>query len=100
MKNLRLIAGLLITTAFFVGCAVSSEPGETSIRIDNPTVTHQGEVSTISNGDITVTTSSLSLTQESNLVDDDGGGGGHGVCCTNCNIFTGNCQECHTCATE
>jgi hypothetical protein len=95
MKNLRLIAGLVITTAFFVGCAVSSEPGETSIRIDNPTVTRQGEVSTITNGDITVTTSSLSLTKESNL--QDGSGGGTGVCCTNCNIYTGQCDECHTC---
>lgn len=96
MKNLRLIAGLLITTAFFVGCAVSSEPADTSIRIDNPTVTHQGEVSTISNGDTTVTTSSLTLTTQSSV--DDGGGGG--ICCTNCNIWTGNCQECHTCAQE
>jgi hypothetical protein len=91
MKNLRLIAGLFITTAMFVGCAVSSEPGEKSIRIDNPTVTHQGEVSTISNGDVTVTTSSLSLTKESNLAD------GPGICCTNCNIYTGQCDECHTC---
>jgi hypothetical protein len=95
MKNLRLIAGIFITTAMFVGCAVSSEPGETAIRIDNATVTHEGDVSVISNGETTVTTSSLSLTKESNL--DDGGGGGGGVCCTNCNIFTGNCQECHTC---
>jgi hypothetical protein len=96
MKNLRLIAGLLITTAFFVGCAVSSDPGEESIRIDRPTVTHQGEVSTISNGDITVTTSSLSLTQQSDLLDPEAPGGG--ICCTHCNIYTGNCAECHTCA--
>jgi hypothetical protein len=98
MKNLRLIAGLFIATACFVGCAVSSEPGDQSIRIDNPTVTHQGDVSVISNGDTTVFTTSLTLTRESNLVDDSGGGGG--VCCTNCNIFTGNCQECHTCAVD
>jgi hypothetical protein len=95
MKNLRLIAGLFITTVIFVGCAASSDPGETSVRIDNPTVTHHGNVFTISNGDVTVTTSSLSLTKESNL--EDGGGGGTGMCCTNCNIFSGNCQECHTC---
>lgn len=100
MKNLRLLAGLVITTAFFVGCAVSSDPGETSIRIDNATVTHQGDVSTISNGETTVTTSSLSLTQDSNLVDDGGGSGGPGMCCTNCNIFTGWCQECHTCPAQ
>jgi hypothetical protein len=96
MKNLRLIAGLFITTAMFVGCAVSSEPGEKSIRIDNPTVTHQGDVSTISNGDVSVTTSSLSLTKQSGVDN----GPASGVCCTNCNIFTGNCEECHTCALE
>ena len=94
MKNLRLIAGLLITTACFVGCAVSADPGEKSIRIDHPTVTQQGDVSTISNGDITVTTSSLSLTPQSDLAPVEGGGG---VCCTDCNIFTGQCAECHTC---
>jgi len=94
MKNLRLIAGLVITTAFFVGCAVSSEPGEKSIRIDNATVTQKGDVSTISDGQTTVTTSSLSLTSD---VDN---GPASGVCCTNCNIYTGDCQECHTCAEE
>jgi hypothetical protein len=31
MKDLRLIAGLFIAAAFFVGCAVSSDPGEESI---------------------------------------------------------------------
>lgn|SRR5256885_11584530 len=97
MKNLRLIAGLFITTAMFVGCAVSSEPGEKSIRIDNPTVTRQGDVSTISNGAVSVTTSSLSLTKQS---DADGSPDVPGVCCTNCNIFTGDCQECHTCISE
>ncbi|HEX3475704.1 MAG TPA: hypothetical protein VHT91_11810 [Kofleriaceae bacterium] len=96
MKNLRLIAGLFITTAFFVGCGVSSDPGEESIRIDHPTVTHQGGVSTITNGDVTVTTSSLSLTEQSDLLDPEGGGG-TGVCCTRCNIYTGDCAECHTC---
>lgn len=94
MKNLRLIAGLFITAAFVVGCAVSSDPGEESIRIDHPTVTHHGDVSTISNGDVTVTTSSLSLTEQSDLLDPEGG---TGVCCTRCNIYTGNCAECHTC---
>lgn len=96
MKNLRLIAGLLITTAFAVGCAASSDPGEQSIRIDHPTVTHQGDVYTISNGDITVTTSSLSLTQQSDLVDPEGGGGG-GICCKICDLNTGICVDCHTC---
>jgi hypothetical protein len=96
MKNLRLIAGIVITTALFVGCAVSSEPGEKSIRIDHATVTHQGDTSVISNGDITVSTSSLTLTKESGFEEAPGGG----VCCTNCNIFTGNCQECHTCILE
>lgn len=94
MKNLRLIAGLFITTAFIVGCAVSSDPGDESIRIDHPTVTHQGGVSTISNGDITVTTSSLSLTRQSDFSLPEGG---VGVCCTHCNIYTGDCTECHTC---
>lgn len=101
MKNLRLFAGLFITTAFLVGCAVSPDSGEKSIRIDNPTVTHQGEVSTISNGDVTVTTSSLSLTQQSDLVQPgDGGGDGGGICCTLCNIKTGWCAECHTCLVQ
>jgi hypothetical protein len=100
MKNLRLIAGLFITTAFFVGCAASSDPGDESIRIDHPTVTRQGDVSTISNGDVTVTTSSLSLTRQSDLVPIEGGGEGGGICCTDCNIWTGHCAECHTCALE
>ena len=97
MRNLRLIAGLLIATAFFVGCAVSSDPGEESIRIDHPAVTQQGAVSTISNGDVTVTTSSLSLTRQSDLLDPIGG---PGICCTHCNIFTGICSECHTCTRD
>jgi hypothetical protein len=97
MKNLRLIAGLVITTAFFVGCAVSSEPGDKSIRIDNANVTQKGDVSTISNGQTTVTTSSLSLTTQSNA---DGSPDVPGICCTNCNIYTGNCDECHTCELE
>lgn len=96
MKNLRLIAGLVITTAFFVGCAVSSDPGEKSIRVDNPTVTRQGDVSTISNGEVTVTTSSLTLTPVSGVDN----GPANGICCTNCNIYTGNCDECHTCVLE
>lgn len=33
MKNLRLVAGLFVAAAFFVGCAVSPDPGEESIRI-------------------------------------------------------------------
>ena len=96
MKNLRLIAGLFITTAFFVGCAVSSDPGETSIRIDNPTVTQEGNMSTISNSDVMVTTSSLSLTQQSNLEPVDGGGG---ICCYKCVSIDGHwvCQECRDC---
>jgi hypothetical protein len=93
MKNLRLIAGLFITTAFIVGCAVSSEPGDKSIRIDNPTVTHQGDVSVVSNGEVSVTTPSLTLTKQSDVVDEAAGD----VCCTGCNIFTGDCKECHTC---
>lgn len=96
MKNLRLIAGLFIATACFVGCAVSSEPGDKSIRIDNPTVTHQGDVSVISNGEVSVTTPSLTLTKQSDVVN----GPASDVCCTNCNIFTGDCQECHTCVLE
>lgn len=95
MKNLRLIAGIVITTALFVGCAVSSEPGEKSIRIDNATITHQGDTSVISNGDTTVSTSSLQLTTQSNFDSAPAD-----VCCTNCNIFTGNCQECHTCVLQ
>jgi hypothetical protein len=96
MKNLRLFAGLVITTAFFVGCAASSEPGEKSIRIDNATVTQKGDVSTISNGQTTVTTSALSLTQVSGVDDAPTAG----ICCTNCNIYTGQCDECHTCVLE
>jgi hypothetical protein len=100
MKNLRLIAGLFITTAFFVGCAVSSDPTDKSIRIDDPTVTHQGGVSTISNGEVTVTTSSLSLTQQSDLVDPEGGGGG--ICCYKCVSIDGHwvCEECRDCPAQ
>jgi hypothetical protein len=50
----------------------------------------------LSNGDVTVTTSSLSLTPQSDV----GGGDGGGICCTNCNIRTGFCQECHDCVLQ
>ena len=53
-------------------------------------------MSTISKGESTVTTSSLSLTNEGDV----DSGPASGVCCTNCNIYTGDCQECHTCAEE
>lgn len=100
MKNLRLIAGLFITTAFFVGCAASSDPGDGSIRIDHPVVSHRGDVSTISNGDITVTTSSLLLTRQSDLLEPVDGGGG--VCCTKCVNIDGHwvCEECHDCPAQ
>jgi hypothetical protein len=95
MKNLFVIACLLVATAMF-GCAVGAdstvEPDVQSVRVDNATITDKGDVSVISNAGVSVTTSSLTLTED--LVE------GGGVCCTNCNIYTGNCQECHTCAAE
>ena len=95
MKNLSLIACLVVATAMF-GCAVSADsPAESdlqSVRVDNATITAKGDVSVISNADVSVTTSSLTLSED--LVE------GGGVCCTNCNIYTGNCQECHTCPAQ
>ena len=95
MKNLSVIACLFVATAMF-GCAVSAdapvEPDVQSVRVDNATITYKGDVSVISNAGTSVTTSSLTLTE--------GLAEGGGVCCTNCNIYTGNCQECHTCPAQ
>jgi hypothetical protein len=92
MKNLPLIACLFAATSMF-GCAVTTPSDEKAIRVDNAKVTHEGELSVISNRETTVSTSSLSLA--SSLVPDC-----TNICCTNCDIFTGQCEECHTCATQ
>lgn len=107
MKNLRLIACLFVTTSMF-GCALTTESAtesnEKAIRIDNATVTHEGELSIISNDYMTISTLSLSLASKQgdteNLVSGTPDTSNAGVCCTNCNIFTGWCEECHTCLAE
>jgi len=100
MKNLRLIACLFVATSMF-GCAVttdsSTESGGVDIRIDNATVTHDGELSTINNGNIAVSTLSLSMTSEKGDAENVTDTTSSEWCCTNCNMNTGNCEECHTC---
>ena len=96
MKNLRLIACLFVATSMS-GCAVPTESDGRAIRIDNATVAHEGEMSIISNDQITVSTLSLSLASKQGDIENLES---PPICCTNCNIFTGNCEECHTCPAQ
>ncbi|WP_257460442.1 hypothetical protein [Archangium lipolyticum] len=87
----NLIGIVTLAAAFVVGCGgtVDSQ-NEEAIQLTNATVTKNTDsTATLTDGELVIHAQTLTG------IEQEGAGG---WCCTGCNINTGNCAECHTCA--